>query len=578
MERPPKPKVPQDDLAEVERALSVLQGRHPEHERLRREDQAAQQKRNAKLDAAANIEEAQARSRRLRIALIVAPVALIAIVFAFIFRSEVGRRGRVEEATAALRALGFTLVDMAPRRDPGLLDMSVEPGCYAAVSTHAAPIAISRGGAESQGPGPALFCACTSERVQIKSEVDSSGGVALLRIDSGVIGGSRAFPFAPFKVGSSLKTDEACSEASFDAWLDAKKYPAPVADEAWLRASPSRAPLEAAGFRVVAVAKEEAPFVVIEAPKESCVLATSDAPSRLSIRMKGGAVEVPETTGTIGRCAQAESTLVVTREGKSDLVVLVAPAGRLGGALGMREVARSGGIAVQTTDVPGADLAWDAKQVLVASGVPTAIINTAATPDVAVDADARVVAVSFETPSALHPELPADVFSYCEPPLDDKTLTSLCVFSGSQRWRTAGSEAVGGLARSKLPFWLFTMQGVDDPVALKAMTQLFSLARKLSQDGFGATTLEAMTELPTGVEVLGRTGEDAFVAVGVAPVAPWVFPLTVGDAPAWNLAGDPQITPIKVLEKVVASAPRETWRSLPPIHKRRTVVFRRQKR
>ena len=46
MQRPPpkKPKTP-DDLAEVERALSVLKGRNPEFERARREDEEARAQR-----------------------------------------------------------------------------------------------------------------------------------------------------------------------------------------------------------------------------------------------------------------------------------------------------------------------------------------------------------------------------------------------------------------------------------------------------------------------------------------------------------------------------------------------------
>ena len=48
---PPKPKG-QDDLAEVERALSVLQGRDPEFERARRQDEESRQKRRAQLDDA----------------------------------------------------------------------------------------------------------------------------------------------------------------------------------------------------------------------------------------------------------------------------------------------------------------------------------------------------------------------------------------------------------------------------------------------------------------------------------------------------------------------------------------------
>ena len=86
-----------------------------------------------------------------------------------------------------------------------------------------------------------------------------------------------------------------------------------------------------------------------------------------------------------------------------------------------------------------------------------------------------------------------------------------------QKWRSPRKrrDAVGGLARSKLPFWLYTMHGVKDPAALEGIVELLALARSLGRDGFTPTTLEALIEQPNRVEVLGRTGEDAVVAVGV---------------------------------------------------------------
>ena len=150
------------------------------------------------------------------------------------------------------------------------------------------------------------------------------------------------------------------------------------------------------------------------------------------------------------------------------------------------------------------------------------------------------------------------------------------MFSGVQKWRSfsGGGEAlVGGLARSKLPFWLYSMQGVKDPAALAGITKLLALARALGRDGFAPTTLEALVEQPSGVDVLGRTGEDAVVAVGVAPSEPWVYPLS--DDVAWELEGPAQIALVKPLERVTLTTP---LKKLPPLNLRRTVVFRRQKR
>ena len=281
-----------------------------------------------------------------------------------------------------------------------------------------------------------------------------------------------------------------------------------------------------------------------------------------------------DVAGTLARCAQGEGTMLVTREGKGELVVMLAPAVALGGLQGLLEVMRDNALVVAASSVPPADRSWDAKQVLLASQVPEATISTASAPDVPADNDARVAALSFETANALIPETPENTYSYCDPPLDAKMRAATCVFSGAQKWRTeSGAEAVGGLARAKLPFWLFAMQATSDPNALKGMTQLLTLARRLSRDHFTPTTLEALTELPTSVEVLGRKGEDAIVAVGVAPSEPFVYPLT--DGPAWALDGPPRIVPTRPLEKVTLISPQV--KNLPPKASRRTVVFRRQK-
>lgn len=575
MAQPPKPKRTPTDLAEVERALSVLQGRHPEHERARREDEEARARRAAQLDEAAQVQTSAARSRTLRVAAVAVPVVALVAFIGLLGRREVKRRAHVEAAVAPFRAFGFTTVESSSPSATGSVEATVEPGCVLAVSTDSARIKVSRGGNTTEGAGPVLFCTCTSERVGLASTVAGNGGLVLMHAEAASIGGSRAFAFVPFEPGSTIRADEACSEASLDAWLVAKRYPPARADEGWLAAAPRRAPLVAAGFRQAWSGGSEQPFTVIEAPKDSCVLATSSVPTdRLGLRLKGGERPVVDAPGIFARCAEAEGTLLVSREGTGELVVLVAPAAGVGGMHGLREVARESGLPFTTSDIPAADRPWDAKQTLIASQIPAENINTAAAPDVPADSESRVAALSFETPNALTPETPSETFSYCEPPLEPTTRQATCVFSGPQRWRTeAGAETVGGIARSKFPFWLFAMQSANDPKALKGIAQLFALARRLGRDGFTPTTLEALTELPTGVEVLGRTGEDAIVAIGVAPSEPWVYPLT--DGPAWTLDDAPRIVALRPLERVTLKA---TTKALPPKASRRTVVFRRQTR
>jgi hypothetical protein len=577
MPLPPKPKGKPDDLAEVERALSVLQGRHPEHERARRQDEEARARRVAQLDTVARSETTKTRSRYLRLGAITIPVVALVGFVGMLATREMGRREKVATVGEPFRALGFAAVDTSAPASTGSLDVTPDPGCFVALATGDAPIRVTRGATAPQPPAasPVLFCTCASERIGLSADVAAGGGLLLMRADAATLGGSRAFAFAPFKPASTLRADDACSDASLDAWIDAKRYPAAAASGPWLESWPHRAALSAAGFRTTVVGSPTVPFVVVDVPKESCILAMSSAPDdKLGVRMRGGVMAFTDVAGTLARCAQADGTVVVSREGKGEIVVMVAPAAGIGGMLGLREIARDQAIVIAGASVPATDHAWDAKQVLLASLIPEGTINTAIAPDVAADPEARVATLSFETPNALIPETPENTYSYCDPPLDAKMRESTCVFSGVQKWRTeAGSEAVGGMARSKLPFWLFAMHTANDPNALKGMTQLFALARRLGRDNFTPTTLEALTELPTGVEVLGRKGEDAIVVVGVAPSEPFVYPLT--DGPAWSLDGAPRIVPARPLEKILLTAPQV--KSLPPKASRRTVVFRRQK-
>ncbi|MDB5219146.1 MAG: hypothetical protein JWO86_7073 [Myxococcaceae bacterium] len=577
MPSPPKPKGKPDDLAEVERALSVLQGRHPEHERARRQDDEARARRSAQLDTQARVETTKNRSRYIRLGAIAVPVVALIGFVGMLATREMGRRGRVEQVGEPFRAFGFATVDTSAPASAGSLEATVEPGCFLALATGAAPIRLTRaaGAAEAPSASPLLFCTCASEHIGLKADVPAGGGVLLMRADAATIGGSRAFAFAPFKPASTLRTDDACSDASLDAWIDAKRYPAAAPSGPWLASWPHRAALTAAGFRTTVDAPPGLPFVVVDVPKESCLLATSSvAGDKLGLRMKGGTMALSDVGGTVARCAQADGTMLVAREGKGELVVMIAPAATLGGMHGLREVARENGIVVAAANVPAADHAWDAKQVLLASQIPEATIKTDTAPDVAPDPEARVAALSFDSANALVAETPENTYSYCDPPLDATMREATCVFSGAQKWRTeAGAEAVGGMARAKLPFWLFAMQTASDPNALKGMTQLFALARRLGRDSFTPTTLEALTELPNGVEVLGRKGEDAIVAVGVAPTEPFVYPLT--DGPAWTLDGAPRVVATRPLERVMLLAPQ--LKNLPPKASRRTVVFRRQK-
>lgn len=590
---PPKPsgKDTPQDLAEVERALSVLQGRHPEHERIRREDLERRAERQAAIEAASSVEARRIRSRRALVVGGVIAIGAVAVTGALVFRSEVQRRSRIDQAGDPYRAMGFVVLETTSRGAPSKLEASAPAGCLLATSSTGANVRLAHPGGVVEGPVPVLACLCEGGHVTVTGDVKPGDGLALLRADASSLGGSRAFAFLPFKPGTTGQTDQACAEASLDAWLEAKRWTqespkgsarllAPVSaasSERWMSADPKRAALRSAGLELVSVVAPGAPFSVVDVPPASCVLLVAEeASDALSLRLKGGAVAVGAATGSAGWCTSAGALILAQRDGDGELVVLQGPAARVGGLAGLSEAAREAGTPLGAEAVPPADRGWSAKQLLLSSGIPEAIITVGDAPELGVDPEARIVALSMERPNALTPDTPPDVFSYCDPPLAE-ALATVCVFSGPQRWRVDGANVDAGVARAKLPFWLFGMQGASEPAALKVETALVTLARRLRRRGFVPTTIEAVTEVDKGAEVLGRSGEDAMVVVGLAETAPWAFPYT--DGPSWTIDGEPRVIPIKPLERVtvtVSTATPAAARALPPMAARRTVVFRRQ--
>lgn len=579
---PPKPKG-QDDLAEVERALSVLQGRDPEFERARRQDEEARAKRRAQIDEVSKAEAQKVRKRRLVIGGVAVVVATVVAGAGIVLQSEVERRARIEKTTERFRGSGFGIVAMSGRGAPGILEETPDKGCLVATTTGSAPISVARaGGTTIEGRGPLLFCTCATEKLTITSQVDKGGGLALLRTDSATIGGSKAFAFLPFEAGTTAGGDEACAEQSLDAWIEAKRVPAqaPV-DDTWLKEDPKRAAaFEHAGFRTIGGVAADRPFGVVDLPKESCVVAVGKPGDVLTLRTKGGATPIAKAESAFAWCAAGELTATIERTlhaSAGAVVVIAAPAVQVGGTVGLEEILESARLKIgaKSIGVPPADHAWNAKQLLVASAVPEGLVTTASAPEIPADTDARLASVSFGGPNALVAVPGEEVFSFCEPILSDTSLDAMCVFTGPHAWKISKSESVAGVARAKLPFWLFGLQDAKEPAAMKVAADVVTFSRRMKRQGFEPTAMEAMTETPNGVDVLGRANEDAILAFGLAPVEPWIFPYTDDPKASWSITtGEPRIVPVKVLEKVKLVA--TTRGALPSKEIRRSVVYRRQ--
>ena len=159
---PPKPndKDTPEDLAEVERALSVLKGRHPEHERVLREDEAKRAKRQAEIEAVSRVETRRIRSRRALMAGGVLAVGAIAVAGALVFRSEVTRRSRIDQAGDPYRAMGFVVLETTSRGEPSKLEASAPAGCLLATSSTGANVRLTHAGGAVEGPVPVLTCLC----------------------------------------------------------------------------------------------------------------------------------------------------------------------------------------------------------------------------------------------------------------------------------------------------------------------------------------------------------------------------------------------------------------------------------
>jgi hypothetical protein len=573
---PPKlpdlPPLPTQDIDEVDRALSVLGGRHPEHEKSRRKMAEAAKERSVQLEAEL---AASARRRRRRILVIGAnSIAVAAVAFVGWRLSErtQGIRAGVARAEASWTARGFTEMASNALTAGRTLESDLPDGsCFAAVTAAAGPLKVNLGTSTTEGAGSVAWCACAPGHVVIEAPpAAATVGFALLRVDSKALGGPLARGWLDFSPGAWAPGGEDCGEATLDGWIGDHHAPAATPDADWLTAVPARAPLVKNGFRVVSGVAAGRPFGLLEAPAASCLLALGAPGDALSLRATGG-VRLVKGSGVIGWCASAAATTTLWRDGHSAVTVIASPADRLGGLLGLRDAAEEAklGLAQDAAWVDDGDLAWNAGAVLRSSGITTP--TTKSLPDIAGEPDTRLVALTFG-PSAVVVPAPASVVVACEPPLAAAAVagvhSSVCATSAKTAWwrKTAAPAAE---ASADLPVWLAPLEPHHEPDAVARIPELLGLARRLARAGFSPTVLEGVTEQPDGVKVIGRAGEDSIVAVGLGPRAPWTFPYT--DKVPWDVGDEPAMVPIKPGQTVKLTA--SPLPNSPP-EQRRTIVFR----
>ena len=565
---PPKSRI---GLNEVERAISVLEGRHPEHEKIRRQTREAAEQRRGQL-AIELSRKARARRRR-RFTLALGTLLAAAAGYAT-WRVAVRSRAlhaALDTVEAPFLARGFAAIASNELTAKRTLEVDL-PGasCFVATTTVDGPLRAQVGGSPIEGPRSVAWCSCEAGHATLEAPPASGpAGLAVLRIDSAALGGPLARSWVDFTPGAWGEGGRECADAALDAWITSRAPGAPPGD-AWFEANPKQAGLRHAGLRVAATIDPSHAFAIVRAAAGDCAIAIGKPGDTLSLRGAGGAWLVSQAPGALAWCSSTADPLTVWRDGTRPVGVVAAPALRIGGVLGARECAEGVGVSIapEATWLRAEDLPFDAQALLRASGLSEVISSPLGVEPG--PPDGRVVALAL-TPDASVVSEPEGVVIACDPPLAAGTRESLCAHSAPVSWFNR-KDAQAGSARGVLPMWLSPLEGHREIDAVARIPELLALTRRLARDGFEATALEGVTELPDGVRIVGRAGEDAVVAVGLEPKPPWALPyFEAAKGVPWDLGDAP---------RVVALGPGDAVKlvSLPPstaaLNVRRTVVFR----
>jgi hypothetical protein len=561
----------EDDNEQVERALASLAGVDPERDaQIRKayaESEAKRHEEAARLesDIASGREQRRERLRRRAIGsfatlIVLGLVVAIARPYAVRWYGARPRFAAIAQHAAPYAANGFSAVPKKPWTEPARAAIALDgPACviaFASAAREPVRVRVEAAGAVAEGAGSAGLCTCGGATVEAASMSDGSA-VQLYRAEPEAVGGAYGLLYAEPKLGALGEAIADCSRAQLDAWVRTRRFPPAQGEREWIAA-----PMADQGFSAVATLAAGQPFVAFDAPGAACAVAVAEnAGDRLTLRTDGGDTVLPDTKRAIGWCSSAASPYSLWREGTGAVHVASVPSKRIGSALGLSDFAVREGLGEIAIWVRPDDLAAAAAEALVASGAG----------DTGQAGDDRVISIALLEGGLFLPDPGREVLSVCVPEATAPVGPRMCVQASAHPWSARGAKQNVGAAEAPLPFWMLVYADVADPAAMRQELVLLRLARRLFAQHFVPTTLAGVTETATGAAVLGRAGEDAVVAVGLAPQPPWAVPYT--DGPAWTLDGGPRIVPLEPGAKVVLEA---KGTALPPVDKRRTVVFRRQ--
>ncbi len=570
-QRPPTPSRPgEESLAEVERALSILHGRHPEAVRAERETLTSLANKKAAVDRLAQEAAREDRQRLVVRAAAGAVAAAVVLTAGIVVTRRIAQARAIDAAiapaAAPFEAKGFS--NVAPSRFTRQTQAieSEEPTCYVAVASRSpgdGALALERPSGTLRGEGSLAWCTCGSERDTVRLADAAAGGLRVLRAPAKEIGGDQGLFFLSPRPHAIAVPDE-CSGESLDAWIEQGRAPAIPAGSAL---DPKlREALGGLGFEPAGSAAAPLPFAVVAGADDTCSIAWSSAPDdTLTLRVPGGERPLAHVKGTVAFCQSHGKPVTVWREGSGELQVARAPAGRVGGTHGVRELVQKVGLPAASTWSPDDDLAWDAAATLRAAGIPS--------PEITVSTDgqsrpnARLLSTTIRG-ALVRADAPPNASFVCAPPIEAGTESALCVQSAALAWHVVGTVGKAGFAQAALPFWMQALSGTTEPEALKAQLALVQLGRRLAAEGYEATTLVGVTERGSEVVVTGRAGDDAIVAVQLTREPPWAAPCTMGTT--WTLEGPPGVVPLRAGDDVILTCAAAGARP----HDPRTVVFR----
>ena len=565
---------PAGSLDEVERALSLLEGRHQDTVRVQRQTQIAIAAKRAETDEAERRATA-AQRRSVLVRSVLAVLIVTGVGYGGWFMNQRYRRtlavdAALEKLAAPFVARGWTPLVRPIWRARSRVEVTLGAHtCIIALSSTSpgdGKLGITRPGRSLEGATSLAYCTCGDERVVLHTGGDGAGGVQLLSHEARAVGGNAGLRFVVPRPESLPVSDE-CPVDALDAWLASGHGASALSADAL--AAPTREALTRSGFKLAASGAPTAPFAVVPGAKDTCFLATSTTHGEaLALRLPAGERPLSVASGValaMGWCAHTPQPVTVWRDGTGTIVVFAVPSGAVAGTLGLREVAAHVGLGDLPIWAKPTELGWDASTPLLASAVAPADITLLDAPR----SVPRMHVVSLTLGSAQVTPVPDEIDRYaCAPPLESHPEDALCVQSSPLAW-TPGPGMKVGIAEAPLPFWMDILTQVDDRRGLGIGLQLLGLSRHLAAEGYEATARAGVFEERSGVEVIGRAGDDQVIVIGLLSTDPWVLPYT--EDAGWTLDGEPHTIPIEPGNHLHLTT--RPWTNVPP-EARRTVVFR----